>query len=157
MHLSAVSTTIIICLLFCALVGYLVLERRTRDLEGVETYHAQTTIPCSALLLPTRCHALFRVPTNLCEGSGTLSLYATGSLKNHSNVLGTLLGLEPDPIKVFEFHPQDRFVVDTEIPFQLGRDHAGAVISLRLDTFHPGQHNTMSDVIGSVSLRYRAV
>lgn len=150
-----VSTTIILCLLVCTLICYIVLERRVRGMLEFTTCSTQVIVPCSPLILSTKYHALFRVPKELRVGHGTVSLYATGHLRQQSTVLGTITGLGGDPIKAFQFSARDRFLVDSDTEFHADASLAGRVISLRIDTLNPGPHNTMSDIVASVTWRYK--
>lgn len=148
-----ITTTILICIVMFLLVFVLTLERRTRGILNNRYYHIQTVLPSSKLILSSKRYTLFRLPTDLSKGFGTISFCGTGDIVKHSNVLMTLYGVGDEPIKVFECNSTDKFKLDTHIHFRIDDNNVGHLLTLKIETFNPGPHNILDDMIVTLNLR----
>ena len=134
------------------LVFVLTLERRTRGILNHRYYHLQTVLPSSKLILSSKRYTLFRLPTDLSNGHGTISFCGTGDITKHSNVLITLYGIKDEPIKVFECNSTEKFELDNHIHFHVDSTNVGNLLTLKVETFNPGPHNILDDMVVTMLL-----
>lgn len=144
--------TLLCCLSVMILVVVIVLERRVRALEAHHPYLAQTIIPCATLILPSKWHTLFRIPSGFI-GVGTVSLSCTCTSKDYTNVHITLHGTGQDPITVLEDTHVKAFELDTVVEFGVDHTDSENCISLRVDLSNPGLHVHMSDIVVMMAIR----
>ena len=146
----SLAVTIISSFVLFLFIFVIIIERRTRDIVHNRHYLTHTIIPATKLTLESKRYVLFNIPERIGNGRGCLYFQCTGSLRQYSTVLCTLHCDTDDAYKVFEFNHNDRFVVDTCIPFTL-RD-TNRNISIKLETYNPNLHNLMSDLVVTLVL-----
>ena len=144
-------TTLLYCVSVMLMVVVIVLERRVRDLETSAPYRVQTIVPCSSLILSSKCHTLFRIPPGF-TGVGTVSLSCTCTSTEYTNVHITMQGIGTESVTVFEDKHSMGFELDDVIEFIVNHEDSGNCICLRLDLSNPGTHILMSDIVGTLSI-----
>jgi hypothetical protein len=144
-------TTLLCCVSVMLMVVVIVLERRVRALEASHPYRVQTIIPCATLILPSKWHTLFRIPSDF-TGVGTVSLSSTCTSTDYTNVHISLHGTGQDPITVLEGTHVMEFELDDIVEFTVDHSDSGNCISLRLDLSNPGLHIHMSDIVVTLSI-----
>jgi hypothetical protein len=144
-------TTLLYCVSVVLMVVVIVLERRVRDLETSAPYRVQTIVPCSSLILSSKCHTLFRIPPGF-TGVGTVSLSCTCTSTEYTNVQIMIQGTGTKSITVFEDKHIMGFELDDVVEFVVNNEDGGNCISLRLDVSNPGPHILISDIVVTLSI-----